>query len=1653
MKAQTLMTFIFLLISFISYINTDANTYQDIIHIDSEFAKVCTLEDKSLLILSSVRGVQKTKESKIDEKGNVIYGNSTLNLGYTGSAQVVQPHSVNGVTPNYFLYYHNRQNLLGQSPVEYTAEFNQGVISRHSNRKNSIYKQKSLVALKSGKVFMAGLNPPTVFGANTTIEVNIFDPITNKNGQGLTFNDATSKYVSCFELKENNVYCVYVSFENVFVTKLRIKHIKINDMTLSCSDQENKKVIKTFYTEFNFLKAVKFNDTDALVLFQTGNTKNTPRYGNSGKDLYFYHLEIKEDSVHVKRYEYLYDKCLYKEDAEDYNADIAVLSENRIFVVCETEPADKVNIKRFLRGFIIYPNKENWDEFNFNSFGAVEVKNPVFAKFDKSLGIFYTHISANENSKVAYHIMNYPDCKNYRDETILLPQHLSREFDFSGKVFMDNAYPADRQKEEIFIRFNDFGNFTFYDIKEKKNIESNKDYDSSLIVKASSNNGDGIYSVEYTATRNDALDGKIIGRTCKINFNTPKCLDRCYSCTETGNEISHKCILDCADGPYYKEEDPQAVITDFGKTFNCPNCDKACSSCYGPFLFKPRKTTNCKKCDYNNGYYHFVDDLTVCISENTQEEWELYFNHSIYLDKTPSNKSEWRWKYCHPNCKKCHGPGTDEDNQCDVCIDNFYFYCNQTKGHGIPGSCHNDCVDNGFTLKENEGMLKCCPCSVGFCKVCHSDPICDNCFPPFFRNPDGLSCVPECGYCLAEDRQKWQCVNCKDSGLYNLNKTCVDESKLPISLYISDPYFEGKKHHVVDPQCNLVTGCKGGCNKCDAWYTEHCTECKSDYYKEDFFSIIQPNKTFKCFTENECKGIEQYEFDDEKVGGVPKHIAGELVCYNCRLREGNYRQVANNFTCGPKGKRTYIAIKYYNTLEECYLRCATCDDWGNSCFHNCTSCRTPSIYGLEPYNPPRQKYGNCIRYTHKCKNLPYYHDYDLADQLGIDEDNCGQDCDVCLTNGTCTENFPYYVIATRECVELCPFNEILSQTCLMNHPNAGFILLKNPFDLPNTFSPINQTVNINQVISSSIFQKFAQSYNIDITSVQNEINNYIGNGKVYNLPKSEIIIGNNISIELTSIKLELEKLAQKATEIFTSKDEEKEKENKTSIIDMSECAKILKEKYGLPEEEDLIIIKGDTWERMSEAYYGTQVDYQLFSWSLGAFLPLNDCKEKQAQVSVTNPFNIDNLLTLFQSKTKAVISNGYAFLDSNSPFYHDICTPFTNENGNDVLLDDRIQDYFNNIQVCEDGCTFVSYNASNNYYTCNCPIKDSINQKSEISEPVSQPLPESFYKKHKNSNIEVFKCASQVFSSKGQSKNFGSYVLILCLACFVGSVVYYFIKGTPKLDETFRQLSQNPVVANPPKPGEPSPSSGKDINGKIPNNDNKNAIKDKVINEEQLNNADFTIAKKHDKRGYLSLYWSLLKMKQMFIFTFYTSTDYNVRIVKIALFILFFAFYFAFTALFFNDKIMRSIYIYKGNTDAAVHVPNIILSSLCCIIMNFIVRFVTLSERDISKINCETNAENKKKLCESTKKILKIKLIILFSISFVLLGICWYYVAAFCAVFKNSQGHYFINVFVAFLVCNIWPCVTSLIPPIFRKYGINNNSSCMYKASQIIAYI
>ena len=150
MKALSLKLAMFLTLLLFCQINSLSYTYHDIIHEDSEYAKVCTLDDQTVLVLSTIRGEKKSKESLLDKKGNVVYGNMTLNAGYTGSAQLVQPHAVAGTPqPDYLLSYHPSQSLSPLSAKEFISEFKQGVISKNTTIKNSIYQQKSAVALKN----------------------------------------------------------------------------------------------------------------------------------------------------------------------------------------------------------------------------------------------------------------------------------------------------------------------------------------------------------------------------------------------------------------------------------------------------------------------------------------------------------------------------------------------------------------------------------------------------------------------------------------------------------------------------------------------------------------------------------------------------------------------------------------------------------------------------------------------------------------------------------------------------------------------------------------------------------------------------------------------------------------------------------------------------------------------------------------------------------------------------------------------------------------------------------------------------------------------------------------------------------------------------------------------------------------------------------------------------------------------------------------------------------------------------------------------------------------------------------------------------------------------------------------------------------------
>lgn len=115
--------------------------------------------------------------------------------------------------------------------------------------------------------------------------------------------------------------------------------------------------------------------------------------------------------------------------------------------------------------------------------------------------------------------------------------------------------------------------------------------------------------------------------------------------------------------------------------------------------------------------------------------------------------------------------------------------------------------------------------------------------------------------------------------------------------------------------------------------------------------------------------------------------------------------------------------------------------------------------------------------------------------------------------------------------------------------------------------------------------------------------------------------------------------------------------------------------------------------------------------------------------------------------------------------------------------------------------------------------------------------------------------------------------------------------------------------------------------------------------------------------------------------------------------------------------------------------------------MNSILNFIFLDGHNIITI------QKDKSLIASIKKKMKIKSFVLFFASSALIILFWYYVSAFCAVFKNSQKNYFINVFITIIVCNIWPFLTILIVLGLRLFSFKHNSPCIYKISKIIVFI
>ena len=135
-----------------------------------------------------------------------------------------------------------------------------------------------------------------------------------------------------------------------------------------------------------------------------------------------------------------------------------------------------------------------------------------------------------------------------------------------------------------------------------------------------------------------------------------------------------------------------------------------------------------------------------------------------------------------------------------------------------------------------------------------------------------------------------------------------------------------------------------------------------------------------------------------------------------------------------------------------------------------------------------------------------------------------------------------------------------------------------------------------------------------------------------------------------------------------------------------------------------------------------------------------------------------------------------------------------------------------------------------------------------------------------------------------------------------------------------------------------------------------------------MNSLEYEKAIKYDRRTYCQYYWSLLRKKQIILFTFLPANDYNIVSIKIALFITSFSLYFTINGFFFSDDTMHKIYEDKGAYNFLYQIPQILYSSVISSLINIILKQLSLSEKSLLKLKDEktiTNNNKKSDIVES----------------------------------------------------------------------------------------
>jgi hypothetical protein len=235
-----------------------------------------------------------------------------------------------------------------------------------------------------------------------------------------------------------------------------------------------------------------------------------------------------------------------------------------------------------------------------------------------------------------------------------------------------------------------------------------------------------------------------------------------------------------------------------------------------------------------------------------------------------------------------------------------------------------------------------------------------------------------------------------------------------------------------------------------------------------------------------------------------------------------------------------------------------------------------------------------------------------------------------------------------------------------------------------------------------------------------------------------------------------------------------------------------------------------------------------------------------------------------------------------------------------------------------------------------------------------------------------------------------------------------------------------------------------------------------------LDNYNYGEAIKYDKRTFCRIYYICILAEENILNIILVNSPLELKSLRICLLIFIYSCDFALNTLFYFNSNISDKYHYNGNNKFFYTIFNnmsiSVISSFISLVLLIFFKILTTSKDDIEDLfrkeerkmrknsNYVVNFIKRKqilmKVYEINKK-LKIKIIIFFIIEFSVILFFFYFVTAFCEVYKESQISWITDSLISFLLSFPIELGIALLIAVLYKISIQKKCKWLYKIVMI----